>query len=83
MKKLDLQYKLTKLKWQIGILIKRLSFKSLLFRSRIKNLFVRKDKEYVRSHKSVNHNYTENSELSSFDGFRLDKLSMIYGRLIK
>ena len=92
MKKLNLHYKLTKLKWQMETLVKRLSFKSLLFKSRVKRLFVRKDveSEYphlcyhdIKSYKSSNHNYTENPELSSLDGFRLDEVSMIYGRLIK
>ena len=45
MKKLNLHYKLTKLKWQIRTLKERLSFRSLLFKYRVKRLFVRKDVE--------------------------------------
>lgn len=92
MKKLDLRYKLTKLKWQIGTLIKRLSFRSLLFRCSVKRIFIRKDveSEYphlyynnIDSYKIDNHKCTENSKLFNLGGFKPDELSMIYGRLIK
>ena len=88
MEKLDLHYKLTKLKWQIRTLKERLSFRSLLFRCRLKRIFVRKDveSEYphiyyhnVDSYNCGNHNCMEKPNF----GFKPEELTMIYGRLIK
>lgn len=92
MKKLDLHYKLTKLKWQLRTLKNKISFRSFLFMYRVKRIFIRKDVESkyphlyynnIDSYKIDNHNYTENSKLSNFGGFKPDELLMIYGRLIK
>ena len=92
MKKLDLYYKLTKLKWQIRTLKNKISFRSFLFMYRVKRIFIRKDTESeyphlyynnIDSYKICNHNCSENSKLSSFGGFKPDELLMIYGRLTK
>ncbi len=92
MEKLDLHYKLTKLKWQIRTLINKLSFRSLLFMCRVKRIFIRKDVEStyphlyyhnIDSYKIGNHNCTENPDLSRLFEFKPDELLLIYGRLIK
>ena len=91
MEKLDLHYKLTKLKWQIRTLKERLSFRSLLFRCRLKRIFIRKDveSEYphiyyhdLDSYKIGNHNCMKKPDLNLV-GFKPEELTMIYGRLIK
>lgn len=92
MKKLDLHYKLTKLKWQIRTLKNKISFRSLLFMYKVKRIFMRKDTESeyphlyyhnIDSYKIDNHNCTEKSESFNLGGFKPDELLMIYGRLIK
>lgn len=92
MKKLDLRYKLTKLKWQIETLINRLSFRSLLFICRLKRIFIRKDAKSsyphlyyhnIDSYKIGKQNCTEIPDLSRLVGFKPDNLFSIYGRLIK
>ena len=92
MKKLDLHYKLTKLKWQIRTLKNKISFRSFLFMYRVRRIFIRKDTESeyphlyynnIDSYKIGNHKCAENSELFNFGGFKPDELLMIYGRLTK
>lgn len=92
MKKLDLHYKLTKLKWQLRTLKNKISFRSILFMYRVIRIFIRKDtdSEYphlyynnIDPYKIDNNKCTENSKLFNLGGFKPDELSMIYGRLIK
>ena len=91
MEKLDLHYKLTKLKWQIKTLLKRLYFRSFLFRCRIKRILKRKDVESTYPHTYYHnldsykigiHDYMKKPDLN-LGGFKPEELTMIYGRLIK
>lgn len=90
MEKLDLHYKLTKLKWQIKTLLKRLSFRSFLFRCRIKRFLKRKDVEsaypHIYYHNLDSYKFGDHDCMKSdfnLGRFKPEELTMIYGRIIK
>ena len=87
MEKLDLHYKLTKLKWKIRELKNKLSFRMFLFRIRVKN-FIKRDimKEMLEDIESLYPRIIVPNENNLFkipEGFKSEDLTKFYGRFVK